>query len=80
MTQAKRIRLMRKTLGVSLLVLTLFCSARAGDIPSTPAVPPPPPALAADGIIHTGAADSASEAGEMKWVALDLLQSVLSLF
>ncbi len=65
---------MRKTLRVSVLVLAFFCSAKAGDIPSPPAPAP------ADGTIHTGAPDSTSEAGGQTWVALDLLQSVLSLF
>lgn len=39
---------MRKTLGVSLLVMLLTCSAHAGIIPNGKDEPPPPPPTATE--------------------------------
>lgn len=66
---------MRKALSTSVLVLALCYSAQAGDIPSPPGTPTPPPA--ANGEIHTGAAESEDT---LTGIALDLLRSVLTLF
>jgi hypothetical protein len=72
---------MRKTIGISLLVLLLSCSASAGVIPNdTPAPPPPAPATqeptdeaTTDGEIQNDAPDSLTRA------ALDLLALLPSL-
>jgi hypothetical protein len=77
---------MRKTLGISLLVLLLTGSAAAGEMPNLSPAPPPPqsgnavqePMSAADeptldGIIPNEAADSLTE------IALDLLALLPSL-
>ena len=71
---------MRKTLGVSLLVLLLTVPASAGLMPNeSPAPPPPQPANAVqepttDGDITTMSADSLTQ------LALDLLAALPSLF
>jgi hypothetical protein len=65
---------MRKTLGVSLLVLLLTCSARAGIMPNLEPAPPPPAPAAQEptsGEISIGAADSLTQ------IALDLLAALL---
>lgn len=69
---------MRKTLSASILVLVLFCSVRAGDIPTTPVVTPPP--APAGGTIHTGAAAPTPEVDGLTGIALSLLQTALTLF
>ena len=63
------------------LTLALVVSAAAGVI-STGITPPPPPepTLQTDGTIHTGVAESEPEADAVAEIALNLLQSVLSLF
>jgi hypothetical protein len=71
---------MRKSLGVAVLVLAFCCPVFAGQTSTPPAPPPPPDALAADGEIHTGVAESTPEGDGLAEIALDLLQSVLTLF
>jgi hypothetical protein len=61
---------MRKTLGVSLLVLLLTGSASAGIMQNDAPAPPPPPA---DGIIHGDAPESLTQ------TILDLLAALPSL-
>jgi hypothetical protein len=67
---------MRKTLGVSLLILLLTVPASAGLIPNDTPAPPPQPTSAVqeqttDGDISTTSADSLTQ------IALDLLAVLL---
>jgi hypothetical protein len=69
---------MRKTLGVSLLVLLLTASASAGEIPNDSPAPPSQPTKAVqepttNGIMQNGVADSLTQ------IALDLLAVLPSL-
>jgi hypothetical protein len=70
---------MRKTLGVSLLVLLLTGSASAGIMPNGSPAPPPEPTSAAqdpalDGIMPNDSEDSLTQ------TVLDLLAALPSLF
>jgi hypothetical protein len=66
---------MRKTLGICLLVLLLFGSASAGEIPNwTPAPPPSSTVTTSDGLIPNEATDSLTE------IVLDLLAGLPSLY
>lgn len=67
---------MRKPIQISLLVLMLACSARAGVMPNGTTDPPPPPATTqtADGIMPNGATAQTTAA-----IVIELLQGVLSL-
>jgi hypothetical protein len=65
---------MRKTLGVSLLVLLLTCSARAGIIQNETPAPAPTPAPAANGYMQN------DSAGGLTQAVLDLLAALPSLF
>jgi hypothetical protein len=67
---------MRKPIQISLLVLMLAYSARAGIMPNGATDPPPPPATtqAADGIMPNGATAQTTVA-----IVIELLQGVLSL-
>ncbi len=64
---------MRKAIQVSLLLIAMSCSAKAGDIPYPIAPPPPPPA--ADGEIQNGLTTQVTAAT----IALELLQGLVSL-
>jgi hypothetical protein len=70
---------MRKTLGVSLLVLLLSCSAVAGEMPN--GSPTPPPSQATNAVQEpTAAAQDPATGGEMPNGATDTLtQTVLTL-
>lgn len=64
---------MRKTLGVSLLVLLMTTSASAGIMQNGSPEPPPPPAAqeqTANGIIQNESADSLTQ------IVLDLLAAL----
>jgi len=68
---------MRKTIQISLLVILLACSARAGIMPNGVTDPPPPPPAdtqTADGIMPNGATAQTTAA-----IVIELLQGVLSL-
>ena len=71
---------MRKTLGVSLLVLLLTGSASAGVIPNMPPTPPPASQSASATQEPTDAAQDPATGGEMPNPAPDsLTQTVLDL-
>jgi hypothetical protein len=67
---------MRKTLGVSLLVLLLTGSARAGIMPNLEPAPPPPPANAAQEPTTEGEIPNDAT---LTQIALDLLALLPSL-
>lgn len=80
-------KIYRNAVATLVLTLMLFASAFAGEIQTGVTPPPPPPTVkgeihtgATDGMIQTGEAVSAPEAKTMTGIALNLLQSVLSLF
>jgi type IV secretory pathway VirB6-like protein len=76
----------RNAVAASVLALVLSVSAFAGEIHTDVAPPTPPPANgemhtgATDSVIQTGEAASTPEADAMTETALNLLQSLLSLF
>ena len=76
----------RKALCLCVLVMALASPAFAGDI-QHPVVPSPPPTVngeveprVADDVTQTGEAETTPEAETLTETALNLLQSVLSLF
>jgi len=73
---------LRQLCAMVVLTLALTASVFAGTIHTgkTEPTPTPQPILQTDGTIHTGVVESEPEADTVTEIALNLLQSVLSLF
>jgi hypothetical protein len=71
----------RNAVAALVLAFVFSASAYAGDgvIHTDRTPPPPPPPVQADGVIHTDIAAPAPEGDSLTEIALNLLQSVLSL-